>query len=430
MLLRFTVENVASFREAAELSFVSTARNDEPEHRFRSRHAPHGVLPVVGVWGANASGKTNLFWAFGEFVSHVATSFAHRKPNDPVPWLPWRLDRSPGARPSMMSVDLVTAGDVRLHYGFRFRAEGYDEEWLYRWDGARRSVLFHRNHAEPEAWYFPGLKGQKNQIKDATRRNSLFLSAAAQHNHPELTSVWEAIVSSYTAERLIELHSHPLFAPDDPILAADFRPTLLKFLDAADTGIVDVRVQPVETVGGPREALEKIFTPEYLETIRGAAPSGHVEVRFVHRGQAGEDFTLLPHMESRGTQIMLARLADLVAVLRSGRLLLIDELDTSLHPDLCAALVELFTNPATNPNGAQLLFSTHDRGLLRSLRTDEVLLVDKDRTGCSHVAAASDYRGVRTRDDLRRAHEEGRLRGVPVLGPLGQIMSFELGRGR
>jgi hypothetical protein len=430
MLLRFSVENVASFREAAELSFVSTARNDEPDHRFPSRHAPHGVLPVVGVWGANASGKTNLFWALGDFINHVATSFAQRKPNDPVPFHPWRLDRSPTSPPSTMSVDLLVGDDVRIHYGFRFRAEGYEEEWLYRWEASRRSVLFHRNHAEPNAWYFPGLKGQKHQIKDATRRNSLFLSAAAQHNHPELTPLWEAIVSSFAAERPIELHGHPLFTPDDPILAVDFRPSLLNFLDAADTGIVDVLVRPVETVGEPRETLEKIFTPEYLEAMRGAVPSGHVEVRFLHRGKAGEAFTLLPHMESRGTQIMLARLADLVAVLRSGRLLLIDELDTSLHPDLCAALVDLFTNPATNPNGAQLLFSTHDRGLLRSLRTDEVLLVDKDRTGCSHAVPASDYRGVRTRDDLRRAHEEGRLRGVPVLGPLGQIMSFELGRGR
>jgi hypothetical protein len=166
MLLRFTVENVASFREVAELSFVSTARNDEPEHRFRSRHAPHGVLPVVGVWGANASGKTNLIlgaWRRSSTTSRLRSLIGSR--TSPCRGFPWRLDRSPGAPPSMMSVDLVTAGDVRLHYGFRFRAEGYEEEWLYRWDGARRSVLFHRNHAEPEPWYFPALKGQKTRSK-------------------------------------------------------------------------------------------------------------------------------------------------------------------------------------------------------------------------------------------------------------------------
>jgi hypothetical protein len=430
MLLRFTVENVASFREAAELSFVSTARNDEPEHRFRSRHAPHGVLPVVGVWGANASGKTNLIRAFTTFAEHVAESFAGRKPNEPVPFFPWRLDRSTSAPASTMSVDLVTAGDVRIHYGFRFRAEGYEEEWLYRWEGARRSVLFHRNHAEPEPWYFPALKGQKTQIKDATRRNSLFLSAAAQHNHAELTPIWEAIVRAAASERFIALQGNPLFPAQEPILAPEFRPTLLQLLDAADTGIVDIDVRPYEFPADFGPKLEEIFAPDTLDKFKQAAPAGMVEVRFVHRGPDGQTFSLAPQFESRGTQIMVVRLADLAGVLRDGRLLTIDELDTSLHPDLCAALVELFTNPATNPNGAQLLFSTHDRGLLRSLRTDEVLLVDKDRTGCSHVAAASDYRGVRTRDDLRRAHEEGRLRGVPVLGPLGQIMSFELGRGR
>jgi predicted ATPase len=97
--------------------------------------------------------------------------------------------------------------------------------------------------------------------------------------------------------------------------------------------------------------------------------------------------------------------------------LIVDEIDTSLHPDLCAAIVNLFTDPRTNPNGAQLLFSTHERDLLNHLRRDEVVLVDKGRDGASRLSVASDF-DVRGRQELRRVHAEGRLGGVPVLADL------------
>lgn len=435
MLLRFTVENHASFRARTELSFVATARKDEPSHTFPCKHAPHGVLPVVGLWGANAAGKSNLLHAYSVFVSHVENSFVKHKPDAHVPWFPFGGDRGRGAPPTTMSADITLRDGVRLHYGFRFRAEGYEAEWLYRYEGARRTVLFVRDHAGPEPWYFAGLKGQKQAIAEATRQNCLFLSAAAQFNHPELAPIWAAITGGCRFESPVELFGNPLFEPEAPLLAEANRPRLLQFLEAADTGIVDLEVVPVEpfSPSGPGgEALEKIYTPEFLDEVRrqaGEAPRRLVEVRFRHAGPDGASFLLKPEMESRGTQILLSRLADLTQVLRAGQVLVIDEIDTSLHPDLCALLVGLFTDPMTNPGGAQLFFTTHDRGLLERLRTDEVVLVDKGQDGGSVIAAASDYRGVRTRDNLRRAHEEGRLRGVPVLGPLGQIVSFELQRG-
>lgn len=112
-------------------------------------------------------------------------------------------------------------------------------------------------------------------------------------------------------------------------------------------------------------------------------------------------------------------------MLHAGGLLVIDELETSLHPDLCARLVDLFTREESNPKGAQLLFTTHVRDILGRLRRDEVVLVDKGEDGRSYLSAASDFRGIRKRDDLRVLHRRGQLGGVPDVSRFLQAMGQE-----
>lgn len=230
--------------------------------------------------------------------------------------------------------------------------------------------------------------------------------------------VYEAIVSGISACRPLGLSGFPLFPQEHPILQEEFRPTLLRFLAAADLGVSDVIVEEYRAAPPPAE-LKKLFTPEALAEM----DSSSGELRRVRLMRGGSDsWSLPPEDESRGTQILLARLADLLPKLLRGGLMVVDELDTSLHPDLCVELVRLFTDPRANRQGAQLLFTTHDRDLLEVLRTDEVALVDKDSEGASTLRTASDYKQVRTRENLRQVHAEGRLRGVPVLGDLPEIL--------
>lgn len=420
MLLQFSLKNHRSFRDSVELSFVSTPRKDEPSFRMPCEHTEHGVLPVVGLWGANASGKSNLVHALHFFRGAVQHSHARWEPTRPVRWWPWSLAKDGAdATPTEMEVDLVLGG-VRFAYGFSiFRGE-FTKEHLFRWEGARRQTLFLRDGAKSESpWHFgPSLKGQRARIAEATRSNSLFLSAAAQENHPLLTEVYDAIVRGIHFESPYDLRGFPLFDSGSYLLDESFRSTLLDLLRAADVGISGIRVEKLDPTPAMDAAL-KVIRPEFVEEVRKTMPSEDARfLLFVH----GDGWELPPEDESRGTQILLARLSDIVGILRRGGLLVLDEIDSSLHPDLCVALVKLFTEEFSNPRGAQLLFTTHDRDLLTSLRTDEVVLVDKDRNGVSRLAAASDYRGVRTREDLRRVHEQGRIRGVPVLGDFAQAL--------
>jgi hypothetical protein len=416
MILRFAVENYRSFRDRAEISFVSTARKDEPAMRLPCPGTRHGVLPVVGAWGANASGKSNLLAALVELRSMVADSFSDLQPSEPISWAPWRLDTSPEVPPTSMDIDFLVEG-VRHHYGFRYIAEGIVEEWLFAWPKRLQRVLFHRNHAEEEPWYFgPSLRDTK-RIELATRRNCLLLSAAAHHEHEQLTGVWRALVQGIVSGERGLRTGPPLFRPDSAILRPEVRSMLLAMLAAADLDVTGVR-----EVERPDANVEAWGTAHAGSIDRGRAlgEAGPRRELWLTHGTSGEDgWELPPSLESRGTQVFLVQLDLLLHALGTGALCVIDDLEQALHPDLCAAMLRLFTRPENNKAGAQLLFSAHSRELLAHLRTDEVVLVERSGEGASSLRAASEFRALRTRDDLRRAHEQGRLGGVPVLGDLG-----------
>lgn len=422
MILRFAVENFRSFRERVELSFVATRITDAPDWRMPAPGAPHGVLPVVGVFGANASGKSNLVKAFQTLRKHVERSF-HLKPGGLIPWSPFQMRRGEGDPPTTFEVDFLVNG-VRHHYGLRHTAAAFTEEWLYRWPGRTRQVLFTRDHAAADGWYFgPELKGGKRAIAEATRANALFLSTASQLNHEQLGPVAAVLTQGCEEESEIELRGYPLFDKSAPLLQPLHEPVVRRVLEAADIGVAGFNARPMRTGEVPPEAVAELkttLTEEAFARWMAALSDGErpLEVWLQHHGGDGTTWELPPDLESSGTQVLLSRINDLLPVLEHGRMLVIDELDTSLHPDLCCALLGLFTSAETNPKGAQLLFSTHDRDLLSHLRRDEVVLVDKGRDGVSTLAYGSDFDGVRGREDLRRVHAQGRIGGVPALGDL------------
>ena len=139
------------------------------------------------------------------------------------------------------------------------------------------------------------------------------------------------------------------------------------------------------------------------------------KLSFIHA--TSEEF---PHsfeykMQSKGTQTLISFLIPALEALAKGSLLVIDELDTSLHPDLTRAFVSLFGKAETNPSGAQLIFTTHDVTLLSSglLSQDEVWISEKDNGGASHFRPLTDFK-LRSRDDIERAYRNGRFGGVPA----------------
>jgi len=286
---------------------------------------------------------------------------------------------------------------VRYQYGFALDARAVCGEWLLSFPAGRRRTLFERNGQEFSFSRFLG--GEKRRLETLTRPNSLFISAAAQNNHPQLEPLyhWFSRYLRYATPdglaRRVAFTSR-LFAQQRTLVER-----IRELVRYADLGILDVRLEAEEQAERGKGGLER-------------------RLRFRHAA-AGEPADFPLEDESDGTREWFALLGPVVDALTVGGCLVADELDASLHPDLTVALLGLFQDPTLNPAGAQLVFTTHDTGLLHPLhqwhlRRDQVWLAEKSPEGASTLVALSDFR-PRGDANLERQYLAGRFGGLPLL---------------
>ena len=189
MLLRIGVSNHRSIREGQELSLTASSLKDRDEGLIACPAAPNGsIVPAVVIYGANASGKTNLIDAIGTMRSMVLESHTKGEPGGGVPRSPFALDATSSTDPSRFEIDFVMGG-VRHHYGFEASDKAFESEWLYTFPKGHRRTLFER---DGNKFHFGrALSGPNNIIAELTRRNSLYVSAAVQNDHKQLFEVYE-----------------------------------------------------------------------------------------------------------------------------------------------------------------------------------------------------------------------------------------------
>ncbi|MGW8066446.1 AAA family ATPase [Streptomyces ziwulingensis] len=406
MLLSFRVANHRSIREETELSLVATDLNEGTarETGARSEGRPVSVLPAVGIFGANASGKSNVLNALRFMRSAVLDSFADWSKRAEIPRQPFELDPGAQEETSFFEADLLLGKDrVRYTYGFELSDERVEAEWLHAYPSGRRQIWFDREAGRPDdeggEFRFPGtgLKGQKDLIVTSTRPDALFLTVGATLNHPGLAAVHRWFVNNlwlvtsvsdvphrteWTRKRLTDRKS-----------GARLRERIGAMLAAADLGVSGLTLDP---------------------------ESG--EVQLLHRSADGIPRPLdFWDQESLGTHAWFAFLGPLFHVLEQGGVLLADELDSSLHPILAAEVLRLFQDHEANPRLAQLIFTTHDATLLgpsvveRPLDRDQVWIALKKTTGESQLYPITAARKARRDDNLERRYLHGHYGGVPRL---------------
>lgn len=423
MLLRFGVENFRSIRDRQEVSFARSALRDHDHVTVEAHGAKRGILPVLALYGANASGKSNVVAALAAMISHIEHSHASLKPTDPVPTDRFRLDPDCRDAPTHFDIDVIVDG-VHYHYGFKITSV-VEEEWLFAWPEGNRQLWFHRHGADRSKWRLgASLTGQRARIAELTRDNSLYLSAAAQNNHPKLLPIYRHFVSRF---RFPEVdHDRPWLRSDSPLFKEAVRPDVLRLLRAADLGVVDAKVedrtQALEKFVHEARAGGDVGLADALERNM-AENGGPKELVLAHQGRSGPTWFSSAD-ESAGTWTVLNHLHELMPALEHGGIVAIDEFDRSLHPDLARALVSLATSASTNRTGAQLLIATHDPSILEVLRRDEVVVVDKDADGVTHLTPVTEFR-VLKRDNLSAAYAEGRYGGVPRLGEFRRWLERE-----
>ena len=408
MLLRFRFSNYRSFREEQELSLVASPLSEMPETVMASSAVPDGVLPVAAIYGANASGKSNVLKALQFTLGAVRDSFGQWPPNGPIPYEPYALDGSPGTQPSQFVIDFLFEGS-RYHYGFAANSDGIVSEWLHAFPNQRRQIWFDRKRGR-RITFSRMLIGENTQIANMTRPNSLFLSAAAQANHRVLTPMHQWLASGQPvvaqAPRASLSGTIELLESSETVLT-----TVNRLLRAADLGLVGLTIKPSDppepAASAPGGIVRLLLLAKWHRLNR--------ELEFHHSGSAGS-LMFSRDQESDGTLAYLSILASTLTRLGAGGLVLVDELDRSLHPILARSLIQLFNSKESNPKGAQLIFNTHDTNLLSGglLRRDQIWFTEKDRKGASHLYPLTDFK-PRKGENLENGYLQGRYGAIPFL---------------
>ncbi|MGA3189735.1 MAG: AAA family ATPase [Bryobacteraceae bacterium] len=398
MLLRFQFSNFRSFKDEQELSLVAESGSDS-EAVFKSPAVSESILPVAALYGANASGKTNVLAALNFMASAVRDSHRLWSPSGGVPTEAFRLDSVSGKSLSLFAADFLIK-DVRYQYGFTADTASIQEEWLFAYPNGKKQTWFQRKAGKPMV-FSNRMPGENRAIENLTRPNSLFLSCAAQNAHEPVQPIYEWFGETLffvTAERdeLPDLTARLCGKPE-------FKDALSVMLKVADIGIAGLEMHD-----------------HHLVTINSKAVFANHKTRkqinLLHESGGGRNVQFALEQESNGTVTYMHLLAPILRAINNGGIICIDELDANLHPLLAVELIRLFDGPSRNPRGAQLIFTTQDATLLGSglLRRDQIWFTEKRNDGASKLYPLTDFR-PRKQENLQNGYLEGRYGAIPLM---------------
>lgn len=394
-LLSFKSENVLSYRDKEHFSLLASPHSKDSQAEVvrelpTASGKPVRVLPAAGIFGKNASGKTTLLRMMRDMRVVVLSSF---KDNRTVR-RPFLLDEESLEQPSSFEVDLLISG-VYWNYGFSIDNENVLREHAYHYPKGRRALIFER--IGENITIGKSLRSSSNLLLRLLRDNILLLSVAGTLDEENLRPLfyWFQYNLQLEDDKNKNLRSYyTSYVISDPTT----KEHILSLLRAADLDIVDIKQID--------NAENYIYDP-YEETYRlkHSSPSGKIE--------------LGPLDESLGTQVWVGFVGKIYDSLVNGTALLIDDLDTSLHPSLVRHIVDTFQDKRKNPNCAQLIFNCHDHNLfedmeLPGLGRDQIWLTEKSPEGVTSVYPLTDFLLPKD-EDLRFQYHMGRYGGVPNL---------------
>lgn len=430
MLLEFSVGNYRSIKDIATLSMVAAPIN---EHMDENTFSPNGKLRLLKsavFYGANASGKSNLMKAFVFMRKMVRSSSKETQADEPVPVVPFQLDADSCRKSSHFEVVFIFNG-IQYRYGFETTSSEITAEWLFSVPTRKEARLFERdNNGIMVGDYFREGKG----LEDKTRKNALFLSVVAQFNGETANNIlsWFSNVNILSGLNDNGFKSYSLSKLED----ADYYGRMLKFMQSSDLDIDDISIEtsPVhskkarEAITGMLVASRVNMNGSSIEAIE--LKSGHKKYD-KSRNVIGTEYFNFDDFESEGTQKMFALSAPVLDTLQNGKVLIVDEFDARLHPLLTRNIIRLFNSSGSNPEGAQLIFNTHDTNLLdRDLfRRDQIWFMEKDGTASSQLYSLVEYKtdkkSVRNDASFEKQYMIGKYGAIPFLGDFESLVRTE-----
>ena len=401
MLIRFSFKNFKSFKNENCLDMEATSLK---EHEYNVAKIDNGeYLKVSAIYGANASGKTNVLQAFDYMKKRILVSDDSKKnsPIDEENIYSFMINNNSIA----LEVEILAKNNKIYKYGFEVLKDKIISEWLFEKRVNKFYSIFERENNN--------VSMKPNKISELVNidERTLFLNIYSKidRNNEDFSNVYDWFVNSTyldlgnpNFERFINNRVSLKILSDE-----SYKKELLKFIKTFDSGIEGIKT-----------------TPDSIEAVK--SNNGIIDIEVIHKGENGELKALPFYLESNGTRKMFHLFDFFIDALKNGMVLFVDELDAKLHPLLTRYIINLFHNEETNIGNGQLIYSTHDTVNLNkeTFRRDEIWFAEKDKDGISEIYALSDYileddknAGKKVRNDAtyNKDYLTGRYGAIPVL---------------
>lgn len=421
MLVEFSVTNYRSILARQTLSMAASSfKKLEDLNTFNaglSGNAPRLLRSTV-LYGPNASGKSTLIQALKFVQDRVINSQKESQEGEEIDTVPFKLTAASRAAVSEFELTFVEKG-VRYEYGFSCNQQRFTEEWLFAYPNGRAQKWFHRvfdAKAGKDVYKFgTSFKGESKRLdwQEQTRANALFFSAAIQLNNEQLKPAFD-----WFKKRLRVISSAHSLGAGYTVTRCESKEEkdkVIEFMNSADLSIADIVLKT--TVFSPDWLPKNLPAPVKDEFSRQLNGKERTTVKYVHHDvETQETIEFTEAEESDGTRALFAFAGPWLDVTENDRVLVVDELDTSLHPLLVHHLVKRLHHGGSN---AQLIFTTHDTTLLsqKLLRPDQVWFMEKDDKRATRLYPLSDF-SPRENEAVERGYLNGRYGGIPFLKEL------------
>lgn len=378
MILLFRLSNIFSFRDETTLDLQAAKIQTEKGKALSGNMFPAAggqVLKSVSVFGANASGKSNVMKGIHACVDMIRTSHTYNE-NTVFAVAPFKFDGY-DKNPSSFFVRFIIDG-IEYEYSFSMTRTEILTEQLFYYPRGRRSLVFSRDESKgpdkKNIYEFKQAIKRPMDVAANTSRKTLFISRASQMDR----DIAKRVFRFFSEDVVLDYKESAM--PIDSFIKTR-KEQILEILNTADSDIVDIKIQG-----------------NALKTF--------------HRGNPDIAFDFDTE-ESEGTKTLFQMMLSMIDIIRNGRTLLIDEIDTSLHPHLVEYIINLFNNS----DNAQLIYTTHNTHLLNTdfQRRDQVYFVNKREDGCSDLYSLYDFKDFRDTFDMEKAYLQGRFDAVPYL---------------
>ncbi|MFZ2782878.1 MAG: ATP-binding protein [Sediminibacterium sp.] len=418
MIVKFSVENYLSFKEKTDINFEAGGIKDYPDSVFSPFYNSNTtLLKSVGIFGHNAGGKSNILKGISFMKDFVLNSSRESNSSQSIRIQPFLLSTTTEHAPSTFEVSFYI-DSIKYRYGFSVTNKEVESEWLFFTEKRKESILFARAKQGYtfEKIFKSDFKGKFELYAEVTRANSLFLSVLAQFNNTLCLKIsnWfnDLIVASDSA------HFNLIDCTAELMTTSDYRYLVTEMMKKADLGIESVEEKFIGS-----SSTKNVFSDFVLSATKSEEESqfhvrtGHIKYNQDNIAVGKVMFDLLKN-ESLGTQKFFGILGPILYALKQRKVILIDEIDARMHSLLLESVISLFNSRKYNPNGAQLVFTSHNTHLLKNgLRRDQMAFVEKNEFGVSSLDILH-QKAPKVRNDATfdKDYLLGKYGAIPKLG--------------